>query len=95
MADGATYRDHLLVVERAGGDAAELTAPELPPGGGEIWALFWQLRRSAGSNGMSQNAISFTELLAWQTITGVALAPDEVDLISAMDQAALVAAMEK
>lgn len=95
MPDGATYRDHLAAVEASGVDTGELDPLPIPPGGDELFTLFWQLRRSAGTNGMSPNAISFSEVKAWQDLAGVTLAPTEIDLLLAMDNAALVAFSEK
>ena len=94
MPDGATYRDHLAAVEAAGIDTGELEPLPVPPGSDEILSVFWSLRRAAGSNGMAPNAVAFSELLAWQTLTGVVLTPLEVDLIFAMDGAALAAFSE-
>lgn len=94
MTDGATYRDHLIAVESAGMDTGELEPLPIPPGADELFALFWQLRRAAGSNGMAPNAISFSEVGAWQALTGVTLTPAEVDILLSMDNAALAAFSE-
>ena len=95
MPDGATYRDHLLAVERAGVDTGELTPPPMPPGFEELVTAFWQLRRCAQSNGMTAGAITFSEVLAWQQLNRVELEPVEVDLLFSMDIAALAAHAEK
>ena len=91
MPDGATYRDHLAAVEASGIDTGELEPLPIPPGADELFGLFWQLRRAAGTNGMSPNAISFSEVGAWQTLAGVTLTPTEIDLLLSMDNAALAA----
>lgn len=91
MPDGATYRDHLLSVERAGQSTGELDAPPLPAGCEELLGAFWQLRQGAGDNGMTPNAIRPSEVVAWQQLHGVQLMPDEVDLLFAMDSAAMAA----
>lgn len=44
---------------------------------------------------MSPNAISYSEIIAWQTLSGVQLDPFEVELLFVMDNAALAAFSEK
>lgn len=44
---------------------------------------------------MNPIAISYSEILAWQALTGVRLEPVEVDLLFVMDHAALAAFAEK
>jgi hypothetical protein len=95
MQDGASYADHLRAVESAGIDTGELEVEDPPPGFADLLHLFWQLRRVAGSNGMSPNAIACTEILAWQQLNEVSLLPVEIDMIFAMDNAALAAFAEK
>lgn len=94
MPDGATYREHLAAVERAGQDTGELDPLPTPLGCEELLATFWQLRRSAGGDGMSQKPITHSEVLAWQQLQRVELEPMEVDLLFAMDNAALTAFAE-
>lgn len=89
MPDGATYRDHMLAAERAGRNTGELDPRPIPSDCDQVLETFWALRRSAGSNGFSANSISFTEIVHWQTLYGVQLEPMEIDLILAMDGAAL------
>lgn len=95
MADGATYADHLRALEISGVDTGELEPEPIPPGYEELLHLFWQLRRIAGGNGMSANAISCSEIFAWQQLSEVTLHPAEVDLILALDNAAIAAFAEK
>ena len=89
MADGATYRDHLLAAERAGHNTGDLEPKPIPSDCDQLLETFWALRRSAGSNGLAANAISFGNLRDWQAIYRVQLEPMEIDLILAMDSAAL------
>lgn len=95
MADGATYREHMLAAERAGRDTGELDIRPIPSDCDQVLETFWALRRSAGSNGFAANAISFGALADWQRLYGVQLEPMEIDLILAMDSAALAAFAEK
>lgn len=75
-------------------DTGELDAPDLLPGSEEIFSLYWQLRRAAGSNGMAPNAIGFRDIVAWQELNDVRLTPAEVDWLFEMDSAALAAFAE-
>ena len=95
MPDGSTYRDHMLALERSGVDTGELVPPPIPPGFEELVDAFWQLRRCAGSNGMTAGSITYSDLLAWQQLYRVELEPLEVDLLFSMDIAALAAHAEK
>lgn len=95
MPDGSTRRDHLRAVARAGIDTGELDPPPVPSGGDEIITVYLQLRRSAGSNGMGPNAITLHDVLAWQTLYGVALDPIEIDWIFDIDAAVLAALAEE
>lgn len=94
MPDGATYREHLAAVERAGQDTGELDPLPTPPGCEELLEMFWHLRRRAGENGMSPNPITDVDVLSWQKLRHVELEPMEVDLLFAMDNAALAAFAE-
>ncbi len=95
MPDGATYRDHLVAAERAGIDTGDLEPKPIPSDCDQLLEPFWALRRSAGSNGMTANAISYGDMVHWQTLYGVRLEPMEIDLILAMDGAAVAAFSEK
>lgn len=95
MEDGSSRRDHLLAAEAAGHHTGELEPRPIPSDCDVLLNAFWALRRSAGSNGMTAAAISYGEILAWQTLCGVQLDPFEVDLIFVMDHAALSAFAEK
>ena len=83
-----------MAAERSGIDTGELTPPPLPPGGDEILDIYGQLRRSAGSNGMSLNALSLHDVLAWQTLYGVTLDAEEIDWLFEIDAAVLAAMSE-
>jgi hypothetical protein len=95
MSDGSTEREHLLVVERNGQHTGGLEKPPIPSDCHELLKAFWSIRRSAGSNGMTAAAISYSEITAWQALSDVQLDPFEVDLLFVMDNAALAAFAEK
>lgn len=84
----------MIAAERAGIDTGELEPPELPPGCEEILDTYWQLRRAAGTNGITLNPIRFSEVLAWQELMGVTFTPDEIEWLFDMDAAALSAFAE-
>jgi hypothetical protein len=73
----------------------ELLPIDPPPGYTGLAEVFWQLRRRAGGNGMTPGPITDGQLWHWQQLYGVELTPDEVDMIFAMDEAALAAFAEK
>ena len=84
-----------MAAEAAGHHTGELEPRPIPSDCHALLAAFWSMRRSAGSNGMGPNAISYSEILAWQSLTCVQLTPFEVDLLFVMDNAALAAFAEK
>ena len=83
-----------MAAERSGVSTGELDEEPLPAGCELLVELYWQLRRAAGSNGMGHAAISFSEIAAWQSLSGVALTPAELDLLTDMDASALAAFSE-
>jgi hypothetical protein len=70
----------------------ELILPPIPPGCQSLWAAFLELNSARSSGGMSASGISFQDIAAWQSITGVTLNPWELDVICALDRVALKAA---
>lgn len=83
-----------MAAERAGVDTGELEEEPLPAGCELLLELYWQLRRAAGSGGFGHAAIAFSEIAAWQSLTGVELTSAELDLLTDMDAAALAAFAE-
>jgi hypothetical protein len=54
-----------------------------------------QLHAARGSGGMGPAGLAFSELVAWQTLTGVELNPWELEVIQALDRVALKAAADQ
>lgn len=66
-----------------------LEAPALPVGLEDLWGWFVQLHDSRGSSGFGPARISHLDLFAWQQVSGVSLAPWEVEAIRRADNAYL------
>jgi len=74
-----TLRSHLKMIEKQTGKRPpELDDVKIPEGAGYIWEQYWSL---AGGDG-----ISYTELAAYQSVTGCTLTALEVKAIMAMDR---------
>ncbi|MFN9087348.1 MAG: hypothetical protein ACK6DP_12365 [Gemmatimonas sp.] len=73
----------------------EIVGPPLPPIAARAWQVFGELSgtRSAGMGGVS--AIPYTEMLAYQTLTGTTLTPLDVALVREADAAFLSYAMSR
>ncbi len=85
--DGATERDHLESVERQTGfRPPALDGPELPADGAHVWSWFLTLHQARGSNGFGGNPISFADIAAWVSLTGVIVRPQEIEAILAIDR---------
>jgi hypothetical protein len=54
-----------------------------------VWGWFCELSGARTSNGFGLNPISFTEILAWAQLAGVAPTPWEVRLLKRLDAATL------
>ena len=73
----------------------DLVGPPLPPVAVRAWEVFSQVSgtRSSGMGGIG--AITYTELLAYQTLTGTTLTPLDVALVREADQAFLSFALAR
>ena len=60
--------------------------PELPLEAQYLWAWFQEISRARGGNGFGPNPISFLEVYAWSTLTGMEIRPFEVEAIIAIDR---------
>ena len=78
----------VLVWKKTGIKPEELTL-ELPVVFFELWEWFIELHMARGSNGMTLNPISFTEIKAWAELTGTEITPKEVRLLKMLDGAVL------
>jgi hypothetical protein len=60
-----------------------------------LWNAFVELHEGRGSNGYGPNPITWQDLAAWQSISGVTLTAWEVSAIRALDSVALAAAAKQ
>jgi hypothetical protein len=60
-----------------------------------LWNAFVELHEGRGSNGYGSNPISWQDLAAWQSISGVTLTAWEVSVIRALDAVAMAAAAKQ
>lgn len=83
--------EHYKAIERMTGKPHPrlADAPRLPEGCEALWTWFNELHGSRGSNGFGPSRISFVDIDAWQRVTGLRLAPWELDAIRRADNAYL------
>jgi len=89
--DGVPLIDHLLAVEEKSGQTPQvlLDAPACPPGCEELWRIFGELHSCRGNNGFGPTRITYSDLDAFQRVSGIVLQPWELDAIRAADRAFL------
>ena len=84
--DGGTLRDHLLSVQRQTGFRPEqLNQPDFPETLRLPWRYFRYELIGARSSGMGITPISYTEIEAWNRLTGAEITPVEVRIVKALD----------
>lgn len=72
-----------------------LAEPEIPPGGELYWEWFHELSAGRGSSGFGPLPLSWPDMAAWATISGIELQPWQADIFRAMDQAWLKAVADQ
>lgn len=83
-------RAHLEAVARMTGTRPpELDGPALPECLAHVWAWFVELAAARQGNGFSALPLSWSDMAAWQRLTGADPSPDEVRLLRRLDQLAL------
>lgn len=96
MGDGAPRRDHLLAVERITKKRPpELDGGDLPPEAAHVWSFFIALHRARGSNGMGPNPLSYSDIAAWSSLTGIIIRSSELEVLLDIDQAWLSSQAKK
>ncbi|MEO7031122.1 MAG: hypothetical protein ABI351_11975 [Herbaspirillum sp.] len=50
-----------------------------------VWQMFLSLNQSRSNNGFGASPISYTEMLAWATLTDIRPTPYEVSAIKSLD----------
>lgn len=87
--DGNSVSDHMAVVRRRKG-AAVAEGPKCPEEAGYLW-LVWNELHAARTSGMVPNPISWTEIEAYQRVTGEPLLAWEARAVRAVDDAYIAA----
>jgi hypothetical protein len=64
-----------------------LDAPKCPAACEDLWRIFMELHASRSSNGFGPSRITFSEIDAFQRVTGVRLKAWEVEAIRRVDRA--------
>jgi hypothetical protein len=59
----------------------------LPPAVAYLWSAFLRLHCRRGSNGFGASPLSWSEIDAFCRLSGVRLAPWEVEIVEALDDA--------
>lgn len=89
--DGSTVIEHLLSIEERTGQTPQvlLDAPHCPAGCEELWRIFGELHSCRGTTGFGPMRITYTDLDAFQRVSGTTLQPWERDAIRKADNAYL------
>jgi len=89
-----TVRDHYTAMVGRGRTeyAEKLQGPPFPAGFAYLWEAYQDLSEGRTPGGMGPSRLTWTDVQAWQTVTGARLTGWEVQTIFAMD-AALTTAM--
>lgn len=83
--------EHLQAIERQTGRTPQmlLDAPRLPEGCEELWRIFTELHSCRGNAGMGPQRITYSDIDAFQRVTGTVLQPWEREAIHKADAAYL------
>lgn len=63
----------------------ELALPPIPAAVVYLWATFIRLHNRRGSNGMGPNPITWADIESFMRLSGVSLAPWEIEIIEDLD----------
>lgn len=69
--------------------------PPIPEDMEYLWEWFIELDASRGNNGFGISSLTYTEILAWATLTGRRPAPWEIAVIHRLDSVRIRVANEK
>lgn len=100
VGDDLTHRDQLIGMVQAQPEMLplaidDIVGPPLPPDAVHAWRVFSELSgtRSSGMGGVG--AITYSEMLAYQTLTDTSMTPLDVALVREADHAFLRFAMQR
>ena len=68
---------------------------EIPDAAIHVWEWFWSLSSRRGFTDSGLQPLAFTEIDAWARRMRIAINPEEIELITAMDDAMLAASAEE
>lgn len=63
----------------------DVVGPPLPPGADRAWRIFGELNATRASGTGGVGAITYAEMVAYETLTGVLLTPLDVALVREAD----------
>jgi hypothetical protein len=86
MEDGATRREHLEAAARVGVVSEELEVPQCPDELRYLFEWFIEVSGGRGNSGFGPNALAWTDLAAWASLTGNAPSPVEVGILRDLDR---------
>ncbi len=96
QSDGVTMREHLQSIARQSGKTPqELEPVPCPDSMMPLWQMFLQLHSARSMSIDGPQPISYSEIAAWNALTGQQVTPDEVAAIRAIDRAFLTCALQK
>jgi hypothetical protein len=83
---GGTLKANLESIwEQTGVKPEELQDIDFPEGAAHIWESFLDLHTSRGMGVNGPNPLTFSDILAWSTLTGLEITPFELNCITALD----------
>jgi len=84
-----TVRDHYGSLARRGNTeyAAKVKGPGLPATLMPLWGWYQEISEGRSSGGMGPSVLTWGDVLAWQSVTGVTLNGWEVGMLFRMDAA--------
>ena len=84
--DGVALRTYLEDVERQTGHTPlPLQGPDFPSLMEHVWSAFLSLHRARTMVYSGPQPITYSEIVAWQTLTGEQMSPWEIDVIKRLD----------
>lgn len=76
-----------VTLDQAAGRITDAAAHRFPPLGEGAWAAFWAIERTRQGGMGGAQAFTYAEIEAWTRLADQALAPWEVEALTAMDSA--------
>jgi hypothetical protein len=85
--DGVSLGEHLHALWRQTGvKPAQLEIQEFPELFRPLWEGFVELCHARSSHGFGPNPLSFSEIKAWDDLTGAGLSPFDTKIIKQLDR---------